>query len=97
MAIAQHAVVTCSPSPRRAIKSIIVAYLGSVNNHGANVHAFAPLWEAAHFAQVGAACSIPRRLARTTDVSICLTGIDQYVRSNRSLSAAGTNSNPFRR
>src|SRR5439155_8897970 len=38
-----------------------------------------------------------RALARTTDVSICLAGIDQYVRSRRSLSPLGTTANPFRR
>src|SRR5258706_13037626 len=41
--------------------------------------------------------STQRRSARTTDVSICLSGIDQYLRSSRSLSLAETTVNPLRR
>src|SRR5215211_2209003 len=36
-------------------------------------------------------------LARTTDVSTCLGGIDQYVRSSRSFASLGSVVNPLRR
>src|SRR5688572_30800021 len=41
--------------------------------------------------------SIHRRLARTTEVSICLAGMDQYFFSRRSLSPPSRRVNPFRR
>src|SRR6185295_18350470 len=41
--------------------------------------------------------SIHRPLASTTDVSTCLAGIDQYLRSRESLHVFGTTVNPFLR